>query len=640
MKRSDENPILIPQGEAPWEAEAAFNGCPVRDRNTTHLLYRALSSSQKVWDQDMQISSIGIAESRDGVHFRHRRQLVKPDREWDRFGCEDPRVTKLNGTYYIFYTALSAYPFRPEGIKVGLAITKDLKKVNAKYPVTPFNAKAMALFPEKIGGKIAAVLTANTDMSPARAAIAFFESEKDIWSREFWETWQRNMHHFALPLARDPKDHIEIGAPPLKTKHGWLLIYSYIQHYFSPPSVFGVEAVLLDLNHPFKVIARTQRPLLVPEALYEKYGKVPNIVFPSGALIQKKKLHVYYGAADTSCALASGKLQPILNDMLRTKAEMTRLMRYPGNPIITPDPDRAWKRKAACNPAALAAGNNVHILYRAMSEDNTSTFGYAASRNGFSITELPPDPVYTPRASFEQKLVPGGNSGCEDPRLTKIGTTVYLCYTAYDGAHPPRVALSSISFADFTAKRWTWSAPKLISPPGMDDKDAALFPKKFNGKFAILHRLNGEGIWLDYVNDLNFDGSQWIKGDIIMKVRTGPRDSRKIGIAAPPLETKKGWLLLYHGISKKEDHHYHVRAALLDLKNPAKVISRTTEPILETEMPYEKEGQVANVVFPCGAVIIQKRLFVYYGCADTVVGVASVGLDELLQKLEAEKIKN
>src|SRR5262249_30924565 len=152
---------------------------------------------------------------------------------------------------------------------------------------------------------------------------------------------------------------------------------------------------------------------------------------------------------------------------------------------------------------------------------------------------------------------------------------VHMCYTAYDGVHTPRVATTSISKKDFLAKRWgAWAEPTLISPPDVDDKDAAIFPKKINGKYAILHRL-GLAVWLDFVDDLKFEGRRWLGGRVLMRPRTGPWDSRKIGIGGPPIETKKGWLLLYHGISKRENHHYHVRAALLDLKNPMKIIGRT-----------------------------------------------------------------
>ena len=171
----------------------------------------------------------------------------------------------------------------------------------------------------------------------------------------------------------------------------------------------------------------------------------------------------------------------------------------------------------------------------------------------------------------------------------------------------------------------------------MDDKDAAVFPEKINGKYAILHRLVNE-IWLDYADNLNFDGKTWLKGKIIMKPRPGEFDSRKIGIAGPPIKTEVGWLLLYHGISKKEDRHYHLRASLLDLEDPSRVIVRTKYTIIEPEFIYEKEGQTPNVIFSCGAVVRGDKLFVYYGGADTVTGVATANLPEFLERLLWEKM--
>ena len=130
---------------------------------------------------------------------------------------------------------------------------------------------------------------------------------------------------------------------------------------------------------------------------------------------------------------------------------------------------------------------------------------------------------------------------------------------------------------------------------------------------------------------------QWIGGSILMNPRTGLRDSRKIGIAAPPIKTKYGWVLLYHGISKQANHHYHLRAALLDLHNPLKIIARTRDPVFEPEMPYEKEGEVPDVVFSCGAVVLGNRLIVYYGGADKVLAVAEANLSEFMEKLMGEK---
>jgi len=266
-----------------------------------------------------------------------------------------------------------------------------------------------------------------------------------------------------------------------------------------------------------------------------------------------------------------------------------------------------------------------------MSDDNTSVLGYASSADGTRITERLPDPIYVPRKDFEDKYVPGGNSGCEDPRLTRIEDKLYMCYTAYNGRDLPRVALSHIKVEDFLNKQWNWAEPVLISPPGMDDKNAAIFPKKIKGKYVILHRLGGS-IWIDFVDDLDFDGNRWIYGQVLMEPTSMPLVHKKIGIAGPPIETPYGWLLLCHGVTVK-GNIYDIKAALLDLNDPLSVIGRTYSTILEPETEYEKSGIVNNVVFSCGAVVIQDTLYFYYGGGDKVIAVATIEMNVLLDKL-------
>ena len=118
-------------------------------------------------------------------------------------------------------------------------------------------------------------------------------------------TWYADWKSHVIDIEQnDEKDQMEVGSAPLKTKDGWLMFYSYIYNYFSPPAIFGVQAVLLDLNDPKKIVGEVKRPFLVPEEEYEYYGRVPHIVFPSGALIRKEEVYLYYGAADTVSCVA------------------------------------------------------------------------------------------------------------------------------------------------------------------------------------------------------------------------------------------------------------------------------------------------------------------------------------------------
>lgn len=633
VKRSARNPILRPDPRSPWEAVAAHNPSVVEAGGLLHLLYRAVGAKQKAEDKELEISSIGHAAGKDGITFKDRTQLVAPKEEWERYGCEDPRVTEFEGKFYIFYTAVRE--FSAEGIKVAVAVTRDFKTIEERHLVTPFNAKAMALFPERVNGKIAAVLTVHTDLPPAKICLAIFDRIEDIWSESYWRQWYADWKSHALAIEENEElDQIEVGSAPVKTEGGWLIFYSYIYNYRSPPAIFGVQAVLLGQNDPMKIVGEVKRPFLVPEREYEYYGRVPQVVFPSGALIRKRDVYLYYGAADTVSCVAIMPLRALLEQLIFTAKR--DLVRFEGNPIIAPIKEHAWEAKATFNPAAIYEDGKVRILYRAMSEDNTSVVGYATSVDGVHVTKRLPEPIYVPRENFESKLVPGGNSGCEDPRATVLGDRIYMCYTAYDGKDPPRVAFTSISRKDFSDHNWNWTKPVLITPPGVDDKDAVLFPRKIGGKYWFLHRPQGTNIWIDAVDDLNFDGkTKFLGGEVLMQPRDTAWDSRRIGGTAPPIETKYGWLLFYHGISRRTGH-YNIRVALLDIKHPSLVLYRTHDPLLEPTMPYEKEGVVPNVVFPCGAVMIKDQLCVYYGGADKFVGVATLDMKVIIEGLARE----
>lgn len=631
------NPILTAKAQNDWECTAVFNGCPIEAGRQVHLLYRAEGKEQEIDGKKITLSTIGVATSRDRVQFGKRRQLIVPEYDFEKYGCEDPRITKIDDKYFIFYTALSKYPPDASSIKVAVAVTRDLYKIDEKHLVTPFNAKAMALFPERINGSLVGILTVNTDVPPAKIAVAYFKDANQIWDDNYWYNWYRKLDHYILPSLRSGQDHVEVGAVPVKTSDGWLLIYCYIKNYFSADKLFSIEAALLDIDNPLKMVGRLDAPLLTPQKDYELVGQVPNVIFPSGAIVNNGELGIYYGAADTSCALATCKLDSLLKSLrhlefieVNPAAGSTLFKRYSDNPIVSPVVEHAWESKYTLNPAAVCEDGKVFIVYRAMGSDDTSVLGMAISNDGVHIEERLNEPVYSPRESFEVGLK-NRFSGCEDPRLTKLDDRFYMCYTAYDGVNPTRVALTSIGVADFLDKRWSWEAPILISPPGKDDKNACILPEKIDGKFVILHRFT-PSIWIDYTEDLNFQNDNWISGKILMEPRVDMWDSEKIGIGPPPVATSSGWILIYHGISRF-DKKYRLGAALLDHSDPSRVLARLPYPILEPVEKYENSGLRPGTVFACGAVVLDDQLFIYYGGADQFVCVASLALSGLLNDL-------
>ncbi len=642
LKRYPNNPILGPDRTKNWEAQAVFNGCPVKiSDDNYYLLYRALSFKEKHADQTMELSTIGCVHSQDGYSFTEERiQLIAPTEKWEKYGCEDPRVTKIDDKYYITYTALSDFPHTANGIKIAVAVTKDFKTIEERHLVTPFNSKAMAIFPERINGKIVAIFTMNTDNPPVKIMLAEFDSPEQMWDKAYWEKYSQDLDSHTIHFQRSLEDHIEIGAPPIKTKDGWLLLYSYIRNYQSGKPTFAIETALLDLENPLRVIGRSKDPLIKPEEIYERYGMIPNITFPSGVILEKDELRLYYGAADTVCAVATLSLSKLLKfiqlkDCEECEKYNITLERFEGNPIIEPKHDDSWESKYTLNPTAILDKGKVHIIYRAQDNADTSVMGYATSKDGFRITERFDKPIYVPRIPEEIREDPGF-SGCEDGRITKMNDTFYMCYTAYNGYGPARVAFTSIHENDFHAQNWDkWSMPKLISPEGMDDKNSCLVSEKINGKYVFFHRLK-HTIWIDYLDDLNFKNGQVLGGKSIMCAREDSWDSEKVGITGPPIKVGDEWLLIYHALSH-HDGQYRLGAAMLNLEK-GKVTSRLDYPILEPQAEYENKGLRPGTVFSCGTVLMQDgQLYIYYGGADEVICVARTDFQCLVDTLKKQQ---
>jgi predicted GH43/DUF377 family glycosyl hydrolase len=629
VRREPHNPILSPRREHPWESLGTYNPAVVKTENGVRMYYRALANPAALVSPYAGQSTIGMAFSEDGVHFHSRRQVLMPQESWEAFGCEDPRATCLDGKTYLSYTALGGYPFNADNIKVGIAISKDGERFDERHLVTPFNAKAFALFPNKVDGKYAAFLSVHTDRPPGEICLALADKIEDFWSADFWTKWYADWKIHALHLRRSDNDHVETGAPPIKTEKGWLFFYSYIVNYFGGgPRVFGIEAALLDLNDPSKILGRTY-PFLVPEEIYENYGVVPDIVFPTSAIASDDgTVDLYYGAADTTCAKATLKMRDLLAT-LDANGHVRTLTRSPSNPILTPQGD-GFEKIAAFNAAAIDINGTAYLLYRAMDGGHTSSVGLAISKDGIHIDERLAKPCYVPRADFELKHGSAdGNSGCEDPRIVQMGDTLYMTYTAYDGVKAPRGALTSISVKDFLARDFDkWAMPVHVTPDQVDDKDVGLLPEAVKGQYLLYHRVSGR-VCADLMPDLTFKKpvSRCIE---IMGPREGMWDALKVGIAGPPIKVKNGWLLIYHGVSHRS--HYRLGAALLDPAGTT-ILARTADPIFEPVDAYEKGGEVGNVVFSCGQIVRGDTLYVYYGGGDKVLGVATGSVSHILSAL-------
>ncbi|MCX8185455.1 MAG: hypothetical protein RMI56_03220 [Sulfolobales archaeon] len=310
---------------------------------------------------------------------------------------------------------------------------------------------------------------------------------------------------------------------------------------------------------------------------------------------------------------------------------MIKLEKFAGNPILRPDPSKRFMEFATFNSAALTLDGKVYTLFRAQTYDFESTIGLAISADGTSLEYVSEEPIYRPREIFEKRVAYGiGPVGCEDPRVTVLDSRMYMLYTAVSDAYDyVRVALTSIDIADFLEGRWDrWSRPILISPPGVWDKNAALLPRRVRGKYVVFHRFF-PNIWVDFVDSLDFRG-YWLRGFEFLRVRLNMWDSDKVGIAGVPVEVSEGWVAIYHARSAY-DGAYRLGAVLLDREDPTSVISRLDQPILEPTEWYETEG--ISVVFSCGHVVLDGKLFVYYGASDKYLAVAYIDLDELVGEL-------
>ena len=289
------------------------------------------------------------------------------------------------------------------------------------------------------------------------------------------------------------------------------------------------------------------------------------------------------------------------------------MARFKGNPIIKPVREHPWESRYVFNTAMIRLGSRIHYFYRAMGEDMISRLGYASSEDGYNIDERLPHPVFEPSTPLEKY-------GCEDPRLSVMGDKCLMTYTAYGDIY--QIGITSISVDDLLGKNWEWGE-RCFPFPNVRNKNAVIFPRRINGRYVMFHRLEPD-IHVAYSDDLwNWDGSS-----LVMSPRPDRWDSLKIGAAGPPIELDEGWLLVYHGVDSSQV--YRLGATILGRNDPERVIYRTEEPIIEPTEDYERIGHVPNVIFSCGSVLAGDKLLVSYGAADTVIGVATFDLDEII----------
>lgn len=446
------------------------------------------------------------------------------------------------------------------------------------------------------------------------------------------------------PVVMHPHEDF-YGTSLLKVAQAMLTDQGILLLYYQTSAKKGarrvtIRAALFDREDPTQLIKK------YPEPVWESPREWIDTNIVTVGIVEKGGQLISYWLINDKSLIAL--YHPLYKQRIEKRPSLPTFLfsKLHHNPILGPIIDNFWESKATFNPAALYADDKVHLLYRAIGDDDVSVLGYAVSFDGYKIARRHPEPIYIPEEPFEvtgkftkpahvSPFASGGgvNGGCEDPRLTRIGDRIYMTYVAYNGWSPPRVALTSISAPDFFKEQWNWEKPVLISRPGEVNKNACILPEKVNGKYVIFHRVF-PNILIDFVDSLEFDGATFLRGDFKISPRVNAWDSRKLGAGPPPLKTKDGWLLIYQAVDDRDDRKYKIGAMLLDLNNPTKVLHRTNKPILEPTHWYENVGHKAGVAYPCGAVTIGGELLMYYGGADTVVCVASAPMDDFISHLK------
>ncbi len=293
--------------------------------------------------------------------------------------------------------------------------------------------------------------------------------------------------------------------------------------------------------------------------------------------------------------------------------------RYESNPILTPE-KWPYPVNAVMNPAAIKLNGETLLLIRVEDMRGFSHLTVARSSDGFTNWQVDSSPtMIADQSSREERW------GLEDPRAIWLEEQKQfaITYTSFSEGGP------TVSLA-ITKNFKTFARLGALLPP--EDKDACLFPRRFKGRFALIHRpiVRGQAhMWISFSPDLK----HWGDHRPLIKSRNAYWDSRRVGLACQPIETEHGWLMFYHGVrSTTAGALYRVGLALLDLNEPWRVLRRGDEWILGPREIYERVGDVGGVVFPTGVTISKEtdQLNLYYGAADCTVAVASAKLSSCI----------
>jgi len=333
--------------------------------------------------------------------------------------------------------------------------------------------------------------------------------------------------------------------------------------------------------------------------------------------------------------------------------------------VILNKTDLGFENAGVLNPGVVQEGNEVHLFYRAVRNGNYSTIGYCRLEGPLNVVERYDTPVLFPQSDMESQ-------GVEDPRVSKIDGLYYLTYTAYDGINAIAAYATSetlpifekkgiltpqITYEDFRRLaesknplnekylRFNGHPLKhanLDKNPLLWNKNVVFFPRRINGKLYFLHRIKPD-IQITTVHELaELTPAFWeayflhLADNIVLEPKYRHEVSY-LGGGCPPIETEHGWLLIYHGVHDTASGYKYVAcAALLQLEDPCKEITRLPYALFSPEHDYETRGEVNNVCFPTGTSLFGDDLYIYYGAADEQIACAMVSLSELTEALVAQ----